>query len=43
MLSRDIAHISPNLPHMFLSSAHIDGDVEELLVAVEDFTNNVRP
>jgi len=43
MLSRNIAYVSPSLPHMFLSSAHTDRDVEKFLVAVEDFTKKVKP
>ena len=43
MLSKNIAYVSPSLPHMFLSSAHIDKDIEEFLAAVEDFARAVRP
>jgi len=37
MISSRIAYVGPSLPHMFLSKAHTDEDVERFLVTTEDF------
>lgn len=42
MISRGIAYVSPNLPHMFLSSAHTDQDIEDFLAAAEGFVRNIK-
>ena len=43
MLSKNIAYVSTSLPHMFLSSAHTDRDINEFLVAVKEFARNIKP
>jgi glutamate-1-semialdehyde 2,1-aminomutase len=37
MLSRNIAYLSPTLPHMFIGEPHTEEDLEEYLAATEDF------
>lgn len=37
MRARGIAYLSPGLPHMFLSAAHTDQDIDEFLAATNDF------
>jgi len=43
MLSKNIAYLTPSLPHMFLSNAHTDGDIEDFLFVVEEFVKDIRP
>ncbi|MGD2201175.1 MAG: aspartate aminotransferase family protein [Candidatus Bathyarchaeota archaeon] len=37
MLSRNIAYVSPTLPHCFIGEPHTAADVEEYLAATEEF------
>jgi glutamate-1-semialdehyde 2,1-aminomutase len=37
MLSRNIVYVSATLPHSFVSEPHTEGDIDEFLVATEDF------
>jgi glutamate-1-semialdehyde 2,1-aminomutase len=43
MLSKNIAYLTPSLPHMFLSNAHTDRDVEDFLFAAEKFVKDISP
>jgi glutamate-1-semialdehyde 2,1-aminomutase len=42
MRARGIAYLSPRLPHMFLSSAHTDGDIEAFVAATAEFSAAAR-
>jgi glutamate-1-semialdehyde 2,1-aminomutase len=42
MLERGIAYLSPPLPHMFLTTAHTEGDIDAFLEATEEFAG-LRP
>lgn len=42
MLAREIAYLTPAVPHMFLNSAHTEQDVAELLTATEAFAREIE-
>jgi glutamate-1-semialdehyde aminotransferase len=37
MLGRGIAYLSPPLPHMFVSAAHTEQDIDAFLAATTEF------
>ena len=41
MRGRGIAYLSPRLPHMFLSSAHTDQDIDAFIAATGQFAATV--
>ena len=42
MRARGIAYLSPGLPHMFLSSAHTDRDIDAFIAATTEFAAAAR-
>jgi len=42
MLECGIAYLSPSLPHMFLTTAHTDRDIDEFLAATREFRGNSK-
>jgi len=43
MRDRRIAYLSPGLPHIFLSSAHTDADVDAFVAATATFATGLKP
>ncbi len=42
MRARGIAYLSPNLPHMFVSAAHTDRDIDAFIAATAEFAATAR-
>ncbi len=42
MRARSIAYLSPGLPHMFLTAAHTDADIDAFVAATEEFAATPR-
>lgn len=42
MLKRGIVYLTPAVPHMFISAAHTEQDITELLSASEEFAGTLR-